>query len=91
MILVGVPSSLFSLFLLLSTLLFVPRMSDHVTDVRVSPPLSLLPDVNECEVYRLDQGGKLCVYECVNIPGSYHCSCPSHYKLLPDGRSCEGE
>lgn len=52
---------------------------------------SLLADVNECEVYRLDQGGKLCVHECVNVPGSYHCSCPSGYKLLPDGRSCEGE
>ncbi|XP_070980892.1 fibulin-7-like isoform X3 [Oncorhynchus clarkii lewisi] len=50
---------------------------------------SICQDVNECEVYRLDQGGKLCVYECANIPGSYHCSCPSHYKLLPDGRSCE--
>lgn len=50
-----------------------------------------LTDVNECEVYRLDQGGKLCVHECVNVPGSYHCSCPSGYKLLTDGRSCEGE
>uniref|UniRef100_A0A3Q2GFS5 Fibulin 7 n=1 Tax=Cyprinodon variegatus TaxID=28743 RepID=A0A3Q2GFS5_CYPVA len=46
-------------------------------------------DVNECEVYRLDQGGKLCFHECVNIPGSYHCSCPVGYKLLPDGRTCE--
>ncbi|XP_074532339.1 fibulin-7 [Halichoeres trimaculatus] len=50
---------------------------------------SICQDVNECEVYRLDQGGKLCVHECVNVPGSYHCSCPSGYKLLPDGRSCE--
>ncbi|KAM8851643.1 fibulin-7 isoform 3-T5 [Synchiropus picturatus] len=46
-------------------------------------------DVNECEVYRLDQGGKLCIHECVNVPGSYHCSCPRGYKLLADGRSCE--
>nr|XP_040034707.1 fibulin-7 [Gasterosteus aculeatus aculeatus] len=46
-------------------------------------------DVNECEVYRLDRGGKLCAHECVNVPGSYHCACPSGYKLLPDGRSCE--
>lgn len=53
--------------------------------------MCFFPDVNECEVYRLDQGGKLCVHECVNVPGSYHCSCPSGYKLLPDGRSCEGE
>lgn len=52
---------------------------------------SFLTDVNECEVFRLDQGGKLCVHECVNVPGSYHCSCPTGYKLLPDGRSCEGE
>ncbi|XP_029621110.1 fibulin-7 isoform X1 [Salmo trutta] len=50
---------------------------------------SICQDVNECEVYRLDQGGKLCVYECVNVPGSYQCSCPRGYKLLPDGRSCE--
>lgn len=52
---------------------------------------SIVTDVNECEVYRLDQGGKLCVHECVNVPGSYHCSCPSGYKLLPDRQSCEGE
>lgn len=50
-----------------------------------------LIDVNECEVYRLDKGVKLCVHECVNVPGSYHCSCPSGYKLLHDRRSCEGE
>ncbi|XP_010900472.2 fibulin-7 [Esox lucius] len=50
---------------------------------------SICQDVNECEVYRLDQGGKLCVFECVNVPGSYQCTCPSGYKLLPDGRSCE--
>lgn len=47
--------------------------------------------MNECEVYRLDRGGKLCLHECVNVPGSYRCSCPRGYKLLHDGRSCEGE
>ncbi|KAG5266670.1 hypothetical protein AALO_G00234810 [Alosa alosa] len=25
----------------------------------------------------------------VNVPGSYRCSCPEGYRLLPDGRSCE--
>ncbi|TNN61764.1 Fibulin-7 [Liparis tanakae] len=50
---------------------------------------SICQDVNECEVYRLDKGGKLCIHECVNVPGSYHCSCPGGYKLLPDGRNCE--
>ncbi|XP_009305868.1 fibulin-7 isoform X3 [Danio rerio] len=46
-------------------------------------------DVNECEVYKADRGGPLCVHACVNVPGSYHCSCPTGYKLLADGRSCE--
>lgn len=50
---------------------------------------SICQDVNECEVYRLDKGGKLCIHECVNVPGSYLCSCPGGYKLLPDGRNCE--
>ncbi|KAL4641272.1 fibulin-7 [Arapaima gigas] len=50
---------------------------------------SICQDVNECEVYKHDRGGKLCVHTCVNVPGSFHCSCPSGYKLLPDGRSCE--
>ena len=56
-----------------------------------SPSPCLSSDVNECEVYRLDQGGKLCIHECVNVPGSYHCACPTGYKLLLDGRSCEGK
>ncbi|XP_060781339.1 fibulin-7 isoform X5 [Neoarius graeffei] len=45
-------------------------------------------DVNECEVYKTNSG-LLCAHTCANIPGSYHCSCPSGYKLLADGRSCE--
>lgn len=50
----------------------------------------LSTDVNECEVYKKDSG-LLCAHMCVNIPGSYHCSCPSGYNLLADGRSCEGK
>ncbi|XP_046885347.1 fibulin-7 isoform X2 [Hypomesus transpacificus] len=50
---------------------------------------SICQDVNECEVFRLDQGGKLCAHACVNVPGSYQCSCPRGYKLLSDSRSCE--
>lgn len=51
--------------------------------------IHLFADVNECEVYKKDSG-LLCAHMCVNIPGSYRCSCPSGYKLLADGRSCEG-
>uniref|UniRef100_A0A8C1DR17 Fibulin 7 n=1 Tax=Cyprinus carpio carpio TaxID=630221 RepID=A0A8C1DR17_CYPCA len=50
---------------------------------------SICQDVNECEVYKADRGGPLCGHSCVNVPGSYHCSCPTGYKLLTDGRSCE--
>uniref|UniRef100_A0AAY4E0T9 Fibulin 7 n=1 Tax=Denticeps clupeoides TaxID=299321 RepID=A0AAY4E0T9_9TELE len=50
---------------------------------------SICQDVNECEVYKMERGGQLCAHECVNIPGSYHCSCPRGYKLLQNGRSCE--
>uniref|UniRef100_A0A4W3J4Y9 Fibulin 7 n=1 Tax=Callorhinchus milii TaxID=7868 RepID=A0A4W3J4Y9_CALMI len=50
---------------------------------------SMCKDVNECEVYQLDGVPSLCVHTCINIPGSYRCSCPPAYKLLSDGRSCE--
>ncbi|MBN3298436.1 FBLN7 protein, partial [Amia calva] len=46
-------------------------------------------DVNECEVYKQDGAARLCMHACVNIPGSYRCSCPTGYRLLADGRSCE--
>ncbi|XP_066553082.1 fibulin-7 [Amia ocellicauda] len=50
---------------------------------------SICQDVNECEVYKQDGAARLCMHACVNIPGSYRCSCPTGYRLLADGRSCE--
>ncbi|XP_076830976.1 fibulin-7 [Brachyhypopomus gauderio] len=50
---------------------------------------SICQDVNECEVYKADGSGLLCASVCVNIPGSFRCTCPSGYKLLADRRSCE--
>ncbi|XP_053879065.1 fibulin-7 isoform X2 [Malaclemys terrapin pileata] len=50
---------------------------------------SICQDVNECEVYKLEGAPRLCMYACVNVPGSYRCSCPSGYKILGDGKSCE--
>ncbi|XP_017692918.1 PREDICTED: fibulin-7 isoform X2 [Lepidothrix coronata] len=49
----------------------------------------LCQDLNECEVFQRDGGPRLCVHSCVNLPGSFRCSCPSGYVLLGDGRSCE--
>uniref|UniRef100_A0A671FAB0 Fibulin-7 n=1 Tax=Rhinolophus ferrumequinum TaxID=59479 RepID=A0A671FAB0_RHIFE len=46
-------------------------------------------DVNECELYGQEARPRLCMHACVNTPGSYRCACPSGYRTLPDGKSCE--
>lgn len=48
-------------------------------------------DVNECEVYKLEGAPRLCMHTCINIPGSYRCSCPRGYQIFSDGKSCEGD
>lgn len=46
-------------------------------------------DIDECA---LPTGGHICSYRCLNIPGSFQCSCPSTgYRLAPNGRNCQGE
>lgn len=48
-----------------------------------------IADIDECA---LPTGGHICSYRCVNIPGSFQCSCPpSGYRLAPNGRNCQGE
>ncbi|NXK89385.1 FBLN7 protein, partial [Formicarius rufipectus] len=49
----------------------------------------LCQDLNECEVFQRDGGPRLCIHSCVNLPGSFRCSCPPGYALLGDGKSCE--
>ncbi|XP_064428278.1 fibulin-7 isoform X2 [Mirounga angustirostris] len=46
-------------------------------------------DVNECELYGQEGRPRLCMHTCVNTPGSYRCACPSGYRTLADGKSCE--
>ncbi|XP_071421021.1 hemicentin-1 [Pithys albifrons albifrons] len=40
-------------------------------------------DIDECE------GRDTCQHECRNSPGSYQCACPSGYRLLPNGKTCQ--
>ncbi|KAM5253558.1 fibulin-7 isoform 4-T4 [Hipposideros larvatus] len=50
---------------------------------------SVCQDVNECELYGQEARPRLCMHACVNTPGSYRCACPSGYRTLQDGKSCE--
>uniref|UniRef100_UPI00398EE55D hemicentin-1-like n=1 Tax=Pristiophorus japonicus TaxID=55135 RepID=UPI00398EE55D len=40
-------------------------------------------DINECQTWNF------CQHDCRNTQGSFHCMCPSGYRLLPNGRSCQ--
>ncbi|XP_068563703.1 hemicentin-1 [Cebidichthys violaceus] len=40
-------------------------------------------DINECEVR------DACQHECMNTPGSHRCLCPSGYRLMTNGKTCQ--
>lgn len=45
-----------------------------------------LSDADECKI---NNGG--CQHFCTDTPGSYTCSCKPGYKLMSNGRSCQGQ
>ena len=55
--------------------------------VSVRARVSLPPDVNECQLSEnLCRNG-----HCVNMVGTYQCSCDTGYQATPDRQGCVGE
>ncbi|NWS41280.1 FBLN7 protein, partial [Probosciger aterrimus] len=46
-------------------------------------------DVDECQLFQSIPHTRLCLHECLNLPGSYHCLCPPGYLLHADRNACE--
>ena len=42
-------------------------------------------DINECALV-----DNRCSHDCVNTPGSYHCTCKNGYYLSNDSHTCLG-
>uniref|UniRef100_A0A663DY81 Fibulin 7 n=1 Tax=Aquila chrysaetos chrysaetos TaxID=223781 RepID=A0A663DY81_AQUCH len=47
------------------------------------------PDVDECQLFQSSPQTRLCLHDCLNLPGSYRCVCPPGYLLHTDRNACE--
>ncbi|NXK87177.1 FBLN7 protein, partial [Formicarius rufipectus] len=48
-------------------------------------------DVDECQLYQSSPQTRICLHDCLNLPGSYRCLCPPGYLLHADRNACEGK
>ncbi|NWQ89348.1 FBLN7 protein, partial [Burhinus bistriatus] len=46
-------------------------------------------DVDECQLFQSSLQTRLCLHDCLNLPGSYRCLCPPGYLLHTDRNTCE--
>uniref|UniRef100_A0A8B9SND0 Fibulin-7 n=1 Tax=Anas platyrhynchos TaxID=8839 RepID=A0A8B9SND0_ANAPL len=46
-------------------------------------------DVDECQLFQPSPQTRLCLHDCLNLPGSYRCLCPPGYVLHADRNTCE--
>ncbi|XP_009072795.1 PREDICTED: fibulin-7-like, partial [Acanthisitta chloris] len=46
-------------------------------------------DVDECQLYQSNPQTRICLHDCLNLPGSYRCLCPPGYLLHADRNACE--
>ncbi|XP_063168897.1 fibulin-7-like [Candoia aspera] len=48
----------------------------------------LCQDVDECRLFQSNYHTRICLHECVNLPGSYQCTCPDGYRLQAEQNRC---
>ncbi|NXL50329.1 FBLN7 protein, partial [Podilymbus podiceps] len=46
-------------------------------------------DVDECQLFQSGPQTRLCLHDCLNLPGSYRCLCPPGYLLHANRNTCE--
>ncbi|NXQ85985.1 FBLN7 protein, partial [Nyctibius grandis] len=46
-------------------------------------------DVDECQLFQSSPQTRLCLHDCLNLPGAYRCLCPPGYLLHADRNACE--
>ncbi|NWU71369.1 FBLN7 protein, partial [Pterocles burchelli] len=46
-------------------------------------------DMDECQLFQTSSQTRLCLHNCLNLPGSYRCLCPPGYLLHTDRSTCE--
>uniref|UniRef100_A0AAQ4RIF7 Fibulin 1 n=1 Tax=Gasterosteus aculeatus aculeatus TaxID=481459 RepID=A0AAQ4RIF7_GASAC len=63
------------------------RCEDTVEKLSKVCGSSSATNINECARHN---GGHQCSYSCSNVPGSFHCTCPSTgYRLAPNKHTCQ--
>ncbi|XP_067327070.1 fibulin-7-like [Anolis sagrei] len=45
-------------------------------------------DVDECQLFQSSRHTRICLHECVNLPGSYQCTCPKGYRFQAEQNTC---
>ncbi|NWH75955.1 FBLN7 protein, partial [Piaya cayana] len=50
---------------------------------------SVCHDVDECQLFQSNPQTRICLHDCLNLPGSYRCLCPPGYLLHADRNTCE--
>ena len=61
---------------------------DRIIDFAPDKISDFISDVDECKISNRPCRGNA---QCVNVAGSYRCTCPDGYTLAPTRKNCRGE